>query len=318
MNVCKLVPSLVLVAALVACRATQAGQEPGVAPIASLFGPVVSSEVIRGRADEGNRVWLITGDRTLVDIDLAARHARRIPIALAAGESCWGLGRLDDGSLWTLKGRTVVSQIDRAGGISRDISLGEPHLNLFAAGGQLVYQRAAHEPGAPVLTAGPPGAVVTKPWSAMKARVFAGFARPQATALNMVACGATAGLERPCWFPDEAAVSLITTRGDTRRVSLPGLDLVAPEVLLAAENPRHPIRDAFVDDRRRIWILSSGDPPPGDAGHPGGWILARYTADGTPDGRVRLQEPARLLLRADEGRVLVLSGAGQVGEVRSW
>jgi len=318
MSICRIVPLSVLVAALAACRATQAGQEPGLALIASLFGPVVSSEVIRGRADEGNRVLLLAGDRALVDIDLAARHARRIPIALAAGESCWGLGRLDDGSLWTLKGRTVVSQIDRAGGIGRDIPLGEPHLNLFAAGAQLIYQRAAQEPGAPLLTAGPPGAVVTEPWSGMKARVFAGFARPQATALNMVACGATAGLERPCWFPDEAAVSLITTRGDTRRVSLPGLDLVAPEILLAAENPRPPIRDAFVDARRRIWILSSGESPPGEAGRPGGWILARYAENGTPDGRVRLQEPARLLLRADEGRVLVLSGAGHVGEVKSW
>jgi hypothetical protein len=152
----------------------------------------------------------------------------------------------------------------------------------------------------------------------MKARTFAGFGRPQSTALNMVACGAAAGTERACWFPDEAAVSLITTPGETHRVTLSGLALVPPEVLLAAENPRRPIRDAFVDSRRRIWVLSSGEPSPGNADRPGGWILARYLSDGTPDGRVRLQEPARLLLRADDRRVLVLSGAGHVSEVKSW
>jgi hypothetical protein len=318
MSLRRIVPASVLLSAMAACRATQAGQEAGVAALTSLFGPVVSSDVIRGRADDKERVWLLAGDRTLIDIDLTVREARPIPIALAAGESCWGLARPDDGSLWTLKGRTVIAQIDLSGGLRREIALGEPHLNVFAAGRRLVYQKAAQGPGAPLLTAGLPGTSATEPWSAMKARAFAGFARPQSTALNMVACGATAGAERPCWFPDEAAVSLITTSGDTRRVTLSGLALIAPEVLLAAENPRRPIRDAFVDDRRRIWILSSGEPPPGNADRPGGWILARYLSDGTPDGRARLQEPARLLLRADDRRVLLLSGAGHVSEVRPW
>ena len=318
MSLRRIVPASVLLGAMAACRATQAGQEAGVVALTSLFGPVVSAEVIRGRADEKDKVWLLAGDRTLADIDLSAREVRRIPIALAAGESAWGLGRLDDGSLWTLKGRTVLSQIDPSGGISRDITLSEPHLNVFAAGRQLVYQRAAQEPGAPLLTAGLPGASATESWSAMKARTFAGFGRPQSTALNMVACGAAAGTERACWVPDEAAVSLITTSGETHRITLSGLAVVLPEVLLAAENPRRPIRDAFVDGRRRIWILSSGEPPPGNGDRPGGWILARYLPDGTPDGRVKLQEPARLLLRAEDRRVLVLSGAGHVSEVKSW
>ena len=134
----------------------------------------------------------------------------------------------------------------------------------------------------------------------------------------MVACGSSARVERPCWFPDEAAISLIGARGETRRIELSGLAKVAPEVLLAAENPQRPVRDAHVDDRGRIWVLSSGVAPAGAPDLPGGWVLARYANDGTAQGQVRLAEPARLILRVDDRRVTVLSGSGQVSEVRPW
>jgi hypothetical protein len=87
---------------------------------------------------------------------------------------------------------------------------------------------------------------------------------------------------------------------------------------LTAENPPRPVRDAYVDRAGRVWVLSSGTPPPGGSEAPGGWILARYSPDGAADGLAHLREPARLILRVEGDRVLVLSGAGYVAETTSW
>ena len=169
----------------------------------------------------------------------------------------------------------------------------------------------------PALHASVPGGEQTT-WSDLRVRSFPGIDRAQVSALNLVACGRSRVPERACWFPDEAAIAVVAPDGHTRRVVLPGLAAVAPEVLLTAENPRRPVRDAYMDDDRRIWILSSGEAPRDAADGPGGWILARYLADGTPDGRTRLAEPVRLILRIEGGRVIVLAGSGHVKEMRSW
>jgi hypothetical protein len=149
----------------------------------------------------------------------------------------------------------------------------------------------------------------------MTTRTFERIARAPAAALNMVGCGSSAGDERPCWFPDETAVSLIDATGATRKLPLTGLESVTPEVLLTAENPPRPVRDAYVDADGHLWVLSSGKPSPGAEEKPGGWILARYGARGEPMGMRRLAEPARLILRAGAGRGLLLTGAGKVAEV---
>ena len=166
-----------------------------------------------------------------------------------------------------------------------------------------------------IVRAGAPGDSHTLPWSEMKTRGFDRLARASAAALNMVACGGGALKERPCWFPDEAAVSIIDPAGTTRRVELPGLEAVAPEILLTSENPARPVRDAYLDRDGGLWVLSSGTAPPGRADRPGGWILARYGPGGKPLGLHRLAESARLILRAEPGRALLLTGAGMVAEV---
>jgi hypothetical protein len=303
---------------LAACRTAPVAREPGAIPLTSLFGPVISSEVIGGRQDDGDGVWLLVGGTSLVHIDLATRIARRVAIPLAPGEQCWSLARLQDGSLWTLKGRDTLIQVDAGGAIGKTVTLTEPHLGLFGAGQRLIYQSARFTPPSPALRAGEPGDSGAAPWSGMTTRAFDRLPRGSAMALNMVACGGSAVAERPCWFPDEAALSLIDADGATRRLALPGLTVVTPDVLLAAENPARPVRDAYVDRQGRVWVLSSGTPPQDQSDRPGGWILARYSRDGAPDGLVGLQESARLILRADGDRAIVLSGAGHVSEVRPW
>jgi hypothetical protein len=289
----------------------------GVVPLTVLFGPAISREPVRGRQDDGDGVMVLV-EGAIVRLHLGERRVERVTMGVAPGESCWGLAKLADGSLWTLKGRNAVVRIEPDGRVSRTIPLKHPHTGLMASGDRLIYQRALPAAPEPALRAGLPGDEEGVPWSSVLTRSFPGLARVQAAALSMVTCGATATEERPCWFPDEAAVALIAADGRTRRIALAGLSVVAPEVLLTAENPRRPVRDAYVDRDGRIWVLSTGDAPPGAPDLPGGWLLARYAADGAPDGQVRLAEPARLILRTDGRRVIVLAGSGHVSEITPW
>ena len=308
--------SLFAAIVLLGCEAAPHAQPPPIAPLTRLFGPVMSQQVIAGREEEADLVILLV-QQTIVRVDLKERRAWSTAIDTDAADTCWGLARLTDGSLWTLKGRGAVMRIEPDGRVARVIQLGEPHAGLLAAGDRLVVQRGVAMASESALHASVPGGEPT-PWSDIRVRSFPGIDRAQVSALNLVACGRSRVPERPCWFPDEAAIAVVAPDGHTRRVVLPGLAAVAPEVLLTAENPRRPVRDAYIDDHRRIWILSSGEARGGAVEGPGGWILARYLPDGTPDGQTRLAEPVRLILRIEGARVIVLAGSGHVSEVPSW
>jgi hypothetical protein len=300
-----------------ACQTITVGQAPAstLTP-APLFGPVIGAEVIGGRTDDGGEaVWLLAGGSALVRVDLDARRAARTLLKLAPGEQCWGLARLLDGSLWTLKGRRSVIRIEADGELTREIPLAAPHFGLFGSGERLIYQQADFIPPAPVLRAGIPGDEHPQPWSAMTSRTFGALARASAAALNMVSCGSSRAAERACWFPDEAAVTLIDAAGGSRRIALPELTVVPPEVLLTAENPSRPVRDAFVDESGALWVLSSGKAPPGAPERPGGWLLARYSSRGDLLGVRSLSEPVRLILQVRSGRAMLLTGEGMVAEV---
>jgi hypothetical protein len=305
-----------LAIAVGACQMRSIGQAPAsTLAVTPLFGPAVGGDVIGGRAADGTGlVWLLAGGTDLVRVDLDARRAHRVALKIAPGDQCWGLARLRDGSLWTLKGRRTVIRIEPDGVIGQEIPLPGPHLGLFASGDRLVYQPADFTPPAPALKSGIPGDD-PQPWSGLTTRGFEALARGSAVALNMVSCGSSRTAERACWFPDEAAVALIDPSGATRRMPLSGLDVVAPEVLLVSANPARPVRDAYVDEAGVLWVLSSGTPPAGAPDLPGGWILARYTAAGQLLDIRRLAEPARLILRAMSGRATVLTGAGMVAQV---
>lgn len=307
---------VLLAISLGACQTAIVGQAPASAPAgAPLFGPIIGAEVIGGRAEHNGVVSLLAGGSALVRVDLAARRFERIPLKLEPGDQCWGLAWLADGSLWTLRGRRSVIRVEADGRIGRDIPLDAAHFGLFGSEDRLVYQRAEFTPPAPALQSGVPGDPAPGSWSGLTTRAFAGLERGSAAALNMVSCGSSRGAERACWFPDEAAVALIDPAGRTRRVELSGLQVVPPAVLLTAENPPRPVRDAYVDEAGGLWVLSTGTPPAGLPDQPGGWLLARYGPGGVPIGVSRLAEPARLILRVSAGRATILTVAGMVVEV---
>lgn len=286
------------------------------AALVPVFGPVVSAETISGRVydDEGG-VLLLVGGTSLVRIDIASRAQERTTIRLCEAERCWGLARLADGSMWSLKGRNAIVQFGSDGLILRELALQAPQLGLFGAGDRLVYQAGILPANTPALYASRPGDALRLPWSSMTTRPFEGLASGAAAALNLVGCGATARSEIPCWFPDEPALSLVTRAGETRRLTLEGLPRAAPEVLINASVPQRPVRDVFVDAGGTIWVLSTGTPLAGGKDLPGGWLLARYGPKGEPIDRRLLPKPARLILRAGAGRAVVLTGSGMVAEV---
>jgi len=309
---------LLLAFTLGACRSTADGRAPAVAMVTPIFGPVIGAEVIGGRADAGPDILLLAGGTDLVRIDIESRIASRAKLRIGPSGECWNLARLADGSLWTLKGRRSLARIGPDGAIVGETILADAHFGLFAAGDRLLFQRADFTPPAPALLAGTAGDPSRSPWSAIRTRQFPSLARASVAALNMITCGSTQASERACWFPDEAAVSLVKEDGATRRVTLAGLDIVSPETLLTSDSPSRPVRDAYVDEAARVWILSSGTPPARTPDIPGGWILARFSPEGTPEGRARLSEAVRVILRVTRGSVVVLTSTGMVAEVSRW
>jgi hypothetical protein len=309
---------IVLAAAIGACLTTSVRQAPDIVAVKSVFGPVMGAEVIAGRADAADVTWLLAGGIDLVRVDLAARRSQRLPLAVPIGDSCWELARLPNGSLWTLKGRHTLARIGAEGSFAEEVPLAAAHFGVFAAGDRLVYQEAAFTAPAPAFHMVSSDGRTRVPWSAITTRTFGRLARASVAALNMISCGTSLTRERPCWFPDEAVVFLVDADGRTRRLPLAGLHIVSPETLLTSENPPRPVRDGYVSATGDLWVLSSGLAPPGQENTPGGWVLARYGPQGEPRGQSRLAEAARVILRADGERVLLLLSSGQVGEVRAW
>jgi len=306
--------TIVIVCAIsvIACRHA----DSLVAPV-RLFGPVIGTEIIAGRTDEGAGapVLLLVAERDLVSIDVEHRSTTTHALALADASSCWGLARLSDGSLWTIRDWKILREISLAGGTVRELPLGAAHAALFGAGDRLLFQRAEFVAPDQALTAAKPGDDRHEPWSTLQTRAYK-LARTSVAALNLVTCGPTRAEERACWFPDDPAVALIDLAGRTRRVELPGIAHVAPEVLLTSDNPARPVRDAFVDHSGSVWIISAGTPIAGVPQSPGGWLLARFTASGAPLDRFNLSEPARLILDVTPSHVVLLMGTGNVAEVR--
>jgi hypothetical protein len=281
------------------------------------FGPVLGNELIVGHAIAGRTAWLATGGDALIQIDIDAARFTRAPLhPLLENEHVWGLARTNAGEMWTLIGRTTLARIEDDGAIVRRIALDEPHVGVFGSGKELVFQIMNFHPPAAALEAGPPGGLTRHSWSGMRIRDLP-FTRGAVAALNLVSCGPTAGAVMPCWFPDQPSLTLTDRSGASRDLALDGLPVVSPELLLASDNPRRPIRDVLVTAGNAVWVLGSGEPPGGEASaRPGGWLLARYDVDGRLFRRVQLPEPARLVLGVRDDTCLLLAWDGRVVEVR--
>ena len=308
--------TLIVPALLMQLSCMRAASTRGTARV--LFGPAIGqAEPIGGRVETpGGRIILLAKGSALVTIDIDARTVSRAQISIPDAK-CWGLAQLSDGSLWTLEDRNTLAEIDAAGRLIRRIPLAGPHLGLFSSGPELLYEETGVPLPAPVLRAGPPASRGALPWGGVMMRAFPDFTPGIRMALNVLKCGVGRHGEMPCWFPDEAALSLIDAHGHVRRVELSGLYRVSPETLVASETPARPVRDVLIDEEGIIWVLSSGRPPDRPTDRPGGWVLARYGVNGAAIDQLRLAEPVREILRARAGRAIVLTGDGSIAELAS-
>ena len=285
--------------------------------IVPLFGPAVGRETISGRAnDPAGGIWLLMGGTSIVRIDLASGRRDEVRLQATGRDRFWGLARLADATFWTLNAQHALTQISTDGTVVREVGGPNAFLGIFSGGERLVLQRARLSAGSPAMVTMIPADGDERPWSRMVVRPFEGLSLGAVTALNLVSCGTTERAEVPCWFPEEAALSLITADGTTRRLPLEGLPAIAPEALINATVPSRPVRDVFVERDGTIWVLAGGVPRAAPADLPGGWMLARYGPKGQPIDRRALPEPVRLILRAGSGRAVVLTGAGMVAEVQ--
>jgi hypothetical protein len=282
------------------------------------FGPVLGNEAIVGHAIAGPTAWLATGGDALLQIDLDTARFSRLPIhPLEAGEHVRSLARTESGDLWTLIGPTVLAHVDGEDGrIVRRVPLQGAHVGVFGAGREIVFQSLSLHPPARALQASLPGGENRRPWSEMRTRERP-FARGAVAPLNLIACGSSSGPVIPCWFPDQAALTLTDRSGASREIALDGLPAVAPETLPTSQNPAGPVRDAFVI-AAGVWVLGSGTSRDhARAPRPGGWVLARYDLEGRLFRRIQLPEPARVILGAFADRCVLLAWDGTVVEVRS-
>jgi hypothetical protein len=280
------------------------------------FGPVLDQDVIVGRVAVGRRVLLATSRPELIRIDADGHRSVRYPIGpLEATEQIWGLAAGPSIGLWTLVGYHTLAQIGTDGRIERRIPLEAPHSNVVSGFGNVLYQLVNFEPGVEAMYAGPPGESARGPWGAMRARDLP-VPRAQAAILNVVSCGPAGVAGIPCWFVDRPVVSLTSESGDARDIPLEGLAAIAPASLFGAAPPRRPIFDVHQSSAGDLWVIAAGEPSRKDLeAERGGWLLARYTTDGTLVTRIPLPEPARLLLAVTDASCLLLSWNGYVVEV---
>jgi hypothetical protein len=280
------------------------------------FGPVVEQDVIVGRVAVGRRILLATNRRELIRVDADGHRSVRHSIGpLEATEQIWGLAAGPSIGLWTLVGYHTLAQIGTDGRIQRRIRLEAPHSNVMTGFNTMLYQLVNFESGVEAIYEGPPGESARRPWGAMRTRDLP-VPRVQAAILNTVSCAPAGPAGIPCWFVDRPVVTLTVESGESREITLEGLAAIAPADLFGAAPPRRPIFDVQQSSAGDLWVLAAGEPSTKDLeAERGGWLLARYTAEGKLIARVQLPEPARLLLAVTDASCLLLSWNGYVVEV---
>jgi len=272
--------------------------------IRSLSTPLAPAGIV-GRSLCGGSAWLLSSQAELIQISTAAASAAVHQIHdLRPGDPFWGLACLDDESLWTLATSHLLVRLSADGGVVERRTLRLPHFELFAFRDRLLFVSVPIVSGRSVLAAGTrrdPEDV--RPWAGMIGRNPSGTA-PQLVS-NLVGCGIAADEGIPCWFADQAAVSI----GDglaSRTIALPSL--VGRGIDQAA-----PVRDVALTGGGAMWVLAASSESP--TGRRVGGRLIRTDAAGIEQSSVALPVPARLIVAADATSCVLLSTTGALMHV---
>lgn len=307
--------ALVTVAGLLAgCSVAESGAGPGIARERVLLATdVTGRESLVGLVADGDRSTLLTSGQRLVTVDLARRRAETVAIEkLADTDDLAGLARAADGTLWALVGWNRLVQLERTGRVVSTIALTRRHVSISSGPEGIVYQPATPTAGIRALEIGPPGEARRQPFGSLRVR---GADRDVLRVIHsFIRCGGVGGEVLPCWMVNDAAIDLIDASGQGRRVPIAALEPhVQADAMAFADRPGHIIRDARVAGDE-IWMLAPSDV--GAVRDPSGErTLWQVSLAGAVRRTVTLGTPARILLAADSGGVVLLNAAGHVVRV---
>jgi len=267
----------------------------------------VSDGVIAGRARCGASTWLLTDTRTLVEVRVTARSiVSKTVRGFATGEHPWGLACVGAGELWTLVGSRTLARLSASGEVTSRTKLRQPRLNVFGVGDMLLLQQPPGVAGSPLLAAARAVDVNrAAPWPGPIAERQSSPKIDVPSAL--VACGLAYEATLPCWITNQTRITV--SDGTSSRTSS-----VHPRfVTSAAVDTSVPLWDVAVARSSVLWILTSGVSAEG--GRRVGARLTRSNLRGDDLGAVDLMPRARIIVSADEQRVIVLTVAGTLMEV---
>lgn len=292
---------LTIVAALTVVKQTDEARQ---IRIVAASAPVGDAPIL-GRATCGNSVWLLNQTSELVEVSVSNRRVVRRPIrGFQSTARPWGLACVADGTLWTLETPRSLVHLASDGRVVERIDLWLPRVALFASGNRLLFQQLPAVVAAPLLaTSVPRKPFEVRTWAGLLARTAT--SRADQLAQNIVNCGIASGVSVPCWFANEARVTV--SDGTTAR-SWPLPFLKSPSV-----DQTLPIWDAALVASGHIWILATS--ARAFDGRRVGRQLIRMEAAGTRHGGIDLDPPARLILTATQTTCTVLTARGELMEV---
>jgi hypothetical protein len=277
---------------------------------------VLPSESIVGRAAGEGRVWLLTAARWLVLVDLRGLRTARVQLSdMNPDEPVWGLGRLHDGSLWTLVGYRSLAELDGSGRVVAHVELERPHLGIFGWRDRLILQVAGLAPNGPALVWRTRTDNTPRAFGALAIQPLA--TRAETIASHLALCGMSQHAELPCWFSHELRIHRVHWNGVSRVSVASELGLTEkPPDLGSASMPPRPVRDAYIDRIGDLWLLAITPDEDVEGASAGASQLAHYDAQGKLVGVTRLGEAARLILSARPDAVDLLSVSGHLRTVR--
>lgn len=268
-------------------------------------GGVVPEGLIVGRAVCQGATWLLTEKAQLVRVSAANRTVTVHDIqGLLLDDRLWGLACLTDGSLWTLPSPRAVARLSPDGRVAERQNVRLPRVGLFASGDRLLFQQLPTVIDAPILATSPARQPFdVRIWPGLRGRPTA--SREDQLAHNLVNCGIPAGASVPCWFVNEAQIS-VSDGLSSRLRRLAGLRA-------SGIDQSAPIWDVALVGSERLWLLATA-PTSSSGGRTGGRLIF---VNHLREEHIDLTPTARLILSATDTRCLVLTVRGELMEVTS-
>jgi len=227
--------------------------------------PLISREVIVGRAACGGVTWLLT------DVPQLIRIGRQGPTVsssslrgLQKDEKPWGLACLPGDELWTLAGSQALVRLDARGAVVERLPLDRPRLGIFSTGTRLVLQDPPSSRTRPLLASGLPRTLSAfVPWPSPLSQPAA--TREEVLHANLVNCGIAAAEYVPCWLA--TGTRLTISDGSVAHTTVQDLRFVRT----GPHDESTPIWDVALAGESRVWVLASartGHATPPQAPHP--------------------------------------------------